>query len=213
MPDFNNDILIKNIKLQMQKHNETQSQLAEVIGMTQSNFSKAINGVESKRFSIEQLYGISQHYGVGIDQLMNNASSFTLGTVDICKFIKALIENSEAVFVDCELSETVYYNSKNRPSYLMPGTSSQKVKHEYKGLVFNIYQEDFSNCMNDQETQDKISLYESLGNDSYKAKAINEFINGYIEIYRLYKTNFMSEAVYRAAVDGLLNKADIDFLL
>ena len=89
----------------------------------------------------------------------------------------------------------------------------QKVKHEYKGLVFNIYQEDFSNCMNDQETQDKISLYESLGNDSYKAKAINEFINGYIEIYRLYKTNVMSEAVYRAAVDGLLNKADIDFLL
>lgn len=213
MPNFDNDILLRNIEIQRKKHNETQTQLAEAIGMSQSNFSKAINGVDGKLFTIEQLYNISQHYGVGIDQLMNNSSSYTLGTVDICKFIKTLIENNEAVFVDCELSETVYYNSKNRPSYLMPGKSSESVKHKYKGLVFNIYHEDFSDCDNDQDEIAKMSLYETVGNDSYKAKAINEFINGYIEIHKLYTGNVITESVYLAAVDGLLNKADIDFLL
>ena len=87
MPKFDNDILIKNIKFQMLKAHETQKQVAESIGMSQPNFNKAINGVDGKLFTLEQLYNISQHFNIGIDRLMSNDTTWSLGTMDICKFL------------------------------------------------------------------------------------------------------------------------------
>lgn len=72
MPKFDNDILLKNIKLQMEKSHETQKQVADAIGMSQPNFNKAINGVDSKLFTLEQIYNISQHFKISIDRLMSN---------------------------------------------------------------------------------------------------------------------------------------------
>lgn len=211
MPKFDNDILLRNIKFQMEKSHETQKQVADAIGMSQPNFNKAINGVDSKLFTLEQLYNISQHFNVSIDRLMSNDASWSLSTVDICKFLVKLIENDVAVFTDCELSETVYGPDPIFPE--VPGDYKHVEENHYNGLVFNIYREEFSDCKTDLEVQARLAEYRDAGNAYYKQTAINEFIKNYLDVFKLYKQGAFSKEIYEAAVDGLLQKVDIDYLL
>lgn len=213
MPKFDNDILLRNIKFQMEKSHETQKQVADAIGMSQPNFNKAINGVDSKLFTLEQLYNISQHFNVSIDRLMNNDASWSFGTADICRFLVKLIESGDAIFTDCELEETVYYTPETRPPHIMDGVIKASQKHTYKGLVFNIYREEFDDCKTSVDRQARIAEYKVTGNAYYKPSTINEFIKNYLAVFKLYKQGAFSKEIYEAAVDGLLQKADIDYLL
>lgn len=50
MPNYDSDILIKNIKSHMTEKSITQEKLAKVLGMSQSNISKALNAKDKKKF-------------------------------------------------------------------------------------------------------------------------------------------------------------------
>ena len=211
MPDFNNDILIKNIKLQMQKHNETQSQLAEVIGMTQSNFSKAINGVESKRFSIEQLYGISQHYGVGIDALLGNKADDNLTLVSISSFLRKLIENSIADLVELEYTDIKYkseYDGYTDQFYV----NSYADKNTYTAIVFPNTK--FEPKYLSKSEADKLKQkYAKNGNRDYRNECINEFLKKYTQLYRLYRRGDLEYDVLELACQHYIEELDLNEIL
>ncbi|MGO5331037.1 helix-turn-helix domain-containing protein [Holdemanella porci] len=211
MPDFNNDILIKNIKLQMQKHNETQSQLAEVIGMTQSNFSKAINGVESKRFSIEQLYGISQHYGVGIDALLGNKADDNLTLVSISSFLRKLIENSIADLVELEYTDIKYkseYDGYTDQYYV----NSYADKNTYTAIVFPNTK--FEPKYLSKSEADKLKQkYAKNGNRDYRNECINEFLKKYTQLYRLYRRGDLEYDVLELACQHYIEELDLNEIL
>ena len=211
MPDFNNDILIKNIKLQMQKHNETQSQLAEVIGMTQSNFSKAINGVESKRFSIEQLYGISQHYGVGIDALLGNKADDNLTLVSISSFLRKLIENSIADLVELEYTDIKYkseYDGDTDQFYV----NSYADKNTYTAIVFPNTK--FEPKYLSKSEADKLKQkYAKNGNRDYRNECINEFLKKYTQLYRLYRRGDLEYDVLELACQHYIEELDLNEIL
>ena len=211
MPDFNNDILIKNIKLQMQKHNETQSQLAEVIGMTQSNFSKAINGVESKRFSIEQLYGISQHYGVGIDALLGNKADDNLTLVSISSFLRKLIENSIADLVELEYTDIKYkseYDGYTDQFYV----NSYANKNTYTAIVFPNTK--FEPKYLSKSEADKLKQkYAKNGNRDYRNECINEFLKKYTQLYRLYRRGDLEYDVLELACQHYIEELDLNEIL
>lgn len=211
MPDFNNDILIKNIKLQMQKHNETQSQLAEVIGMTQSNFSKAINGVESKRFSIEQLYGISQHYGVGIDALLGNRADDNLTLVSISSFLRKLIENSIADLVELEYTDIKYkseYDGYTDQYYV----NSYADKNTYTAIVFPNTK--FEPKYLSKSEADKLKQkYAKNGNRDYRNECINEFLKKYTQLYRLYRRGDLEYDVLELACQHYIEELDLNEIL
>lgn len=211
MPDFNNDILIKNIKLQMQKHNETQSQLAEVIGMTQSNFSKAINGVESKRFSIEQLYGISQHYGVGIDALLGNRVDDNLTLVSISSFLRKLIENSIADLVELEYTDIKYkseYVGYTDQFYV----NSYADKNTYTAIVFPNTK--FEPKYLSKSEADKLKQkYAKNGNRDYRNECINEFLKKYTQLYRLYRRGDLEYDVLELACQHYIEELDLNEIL
>ena len=211
MPDFNNDILIKNIKLQMQKHNETQSQLAEVIGMTQSNFSKAINGVESKRFSIEQLYGISQHYGVGIDALLGNKADDNLTLVSISSFLRKLIENSIADLVELEYTDIKYkseYDGYTDQFYV----NSYADKNTYTAIVFPNTK--FEPKYLSKSEADKLKQkYAKNGNRDYRNECINEFLKKYTQLYRLYRRGDLEYDVLDLACQHYIEELDLNEIL
>ena len=211
MPDFNNDILIKNIKLQMQKHNETQSQLAEVIGMTQSNFSKAINGVESKRVSIEQLYGISQHYGVGIDALLGNKADDNLTLVSISSFLRKLIENSIADLVELEYTDIKYkseYDGYTDQFYV----NSYADKNTYTAIVFPNTK--FEPKYLSKSEADKLKQkYAKNGNRDYRNECINEFLKKYTQLYRLYRRGDLEYDVLELACQHYIEELDLNEIL
>ena len=211
MPDFNNDILIKNIKLQMKKHNETQSQLAEVIGMTQSNFSKAINGVESKRFSIEQLYGISQHYGVGIDALLGNKADDNLTLVSISSFLRKLIENSIADLVELEYTDIKYkseYDGYTDQFYV----NSYADKNTYTAIVFPNTK--FEPKYLSKSEADKLKQkYAKNGNRDYRNECINEFLKKYTQLYRLYRRGDLEYDVLELACQHYIEELDLNEIL
>ena len=211
MPDFNNDILIKNIKLQMQKHNETQSQLAEVIGMTQSNFSKAINGVESKRFSIEQLYCISQHYGVGIDALLGNKADDNLTLVSISSFLRKLIENSIADLVELEYADIKYkseYDGYTDQFYV----NSYADKNTYTAIVFPNTK--FEPKYLSKSEADKLKQkYAKNGNRDYRNECINGFLKKYTQLYRLYRRGDLEYDVLELACQHYIEELDLNEIL
>lgn len=211
MPDFNNDILIKNIKLQMQKHNETQSQLAEVIGMTQSNFSKAINGVESKRFSIEQLYGISQHYGVGIDALLGNKADDNLTLVSISSFLRKLIENSIADLVELEYADIKYkseYDGYTDQFYV----NSYEDKNTYTAIVFPNTKFE-PKYLSKSEADELKQKYAKNGNRDYRNECINEFLKKYTQLYRLYRRGDLEYDVLELACQHYIEELDLNEIL
>ena len=72
MPEMNHDILVENIRTLLKNNGMTQQQLAEVAGMTQANVSKALNPNDKRGFTLEQVFAISQHFGVSIDELVGN---------------------------------------------------------------------------------------------------------------------------------------------
>lgn len=183
MSNFDNSILIKNIKLQMKKRNETQKQVAEAIGMSQPNFNKAINEKGSKLFTIEQLYKISQHFGIGIDTLLGNKIAKGSSTASICSLIRRLIDTSIA-----DVTETSYYDSKY---FLTPDPfpynvlSSTDNKNTYLALVFP-NREFKDRYLSEDDAYNLRLTYARLGNEDHRNEQINTFIKKYIQIYHLY---------------------------
>lgn len=56
MQKFNVDILKQNISTLMKNEGVKQQELADIIGMSQSNISKALSLKEKKCFTVEQIF-------------------------------------------------------------------------------------------------------------------------------------------------------------
>ena len=72
MSNYDNDILIQNVRKLMEDNNITQQQLADILGMSQSNVSKALSESDKKCFTLDQVVGIAKHFRVSIDMLVGN---------------------------------------------------------------------------------------------------------------------------------------------
>lgn len=70
MANYDSDILIQNIKMLMKDNDITQTKLADILHMPQSNVSKALSENDKKSFTLDQLVGIAKHFRVSIDFLM-----------------------------------------------------------------------------------------------------------------------------------------------
>ena len=72
MPQLNIFILKGNVRRLLELSSMTQQQFADIVGMSQGNVSKALNPENKKCFTIDQIFIISQYFGVSIDQLVGN---------------------------------------------------------------------------------------------------------------------------------------------
>ena len=110
MPELNFELLQTNIRNLLKKHNITQVDLAGIAGMTQANVSKALNPKESKQFTLDQLYRISQHFGVSIDELVGNTAANKAETSPRASlaFITKLLCDSKLRYTTLKVPEWVY---------------------------------------------------------------------------------------------------------
>lgn len=179
--------------------------------MTQSNFSKAINGVESKRFSIEQLYGISQHYGVGIDALLGNKADDNLTLVSISSFLRKLIENSIADLVELEYADIKYkseYDGYTDQFYV----NSYEDKNTYTAIVFPNTKFELK-YLSKSEADELKQKYAKNGNRDYRNECINEFLKKYTQLYRLYRRGDLEYDVLELACQHYIEELDLNEIL
>ena len=111
MSELNFNLLKKNIKLLMDKHELTQSQFADIIGMTQPNLSKALSHNSSKEFTLDQLYRISQYFKVSLDELTGNTAAVEESTSPatmLTLITKLLCANKIRVIKVEDVKETIY---------------------------------------------------------------------------------------------------------
>lgn len=122
MQFFDNDVLIRNIKQLMENNRITQSKLGEILGMSQSNVSKALKEDEKKMFTLNQVIGIAKHFNVSIDKLIGNENTVksNLDLTDIATFLIQLIENDEVCIFDYPLKDTRGYTVVYHAFYFPP---------------------------------------------------------------------------------------------
>lgn len=212
MSKFDNTILIENIKLQMKKHNESQKDVAEAIGMSQPNFNKAINQKGSKLFTLEQLYSISQHFGVGIDTLLGNEITNELSASAICSFIRQLIDNSIVDIVKVKYADTQHFLQTNE-YYGQVEVVTDTTEEDYNALVFpNKMFKD--RHLNPEEAYELKELFASAGNQDHRNELINEFVRKYFKMYLLCLKDDLDaktlEVIYRNYIDEIIAEESID---
>lgn len=207
MSNFNNSILIQNIKLQMKKHNENQKQLADAIGMSQPNFNKAINEKDGKLFTLQQLFDISQHYGVTIDSLLGNEPVEDVSLASICSFIKELIEMSYVDVVETNYQDFTY-GTEHIDYYGHDEVTTSSTTSSYPALVFpnRLFQEKY---LSEWDSEKKKLEYARFGNNNSSNKTINNFIRKYLRMYHLYLKNEIDRDVLDLAYDHYLQEVII----
>ena len=108
MAELDHNILRKNISSLMESNNLTQEELGNIAGMTQSSVSKVLSG--TSYFSLDQVFRISQHFHIPIDQLVGNKVGFdaSYSPSSVLKHIIKLLTAGKMRTIQVTIPETVY---------------------------------------------------------------------------------------------------------
>ena len=207
----NTDILIQNIQFLMKANNITQEKLADILGMSQPNVSKALSLKDKKCFTLDQVVGIANYFGVSIDFLVGNRSSKSqeTGPRAVADFLSKVIENHDAKYTTVEIEETVYelkehYNVFSGPVY--EASSPEKRIVSYPAIYFPDYWQLPDPADVDRDTFDEMEAEaRQIGNES-RMKPVNDFIRKFIQIFEIFDNKGVDEDAYRTVVDNYLSK-------
>ena len=155
MQFLDNDILIQNIQKLMNANNITQCKLADILGMSQSNVSKALSKNDKKSFTLNQVVGIAKYFNTSIDVLLGNDNVRLPGRSprDIASFIVQLIEKGDFVVFDHNVEELVYDVNYDDKGY--PYTTSSEINNLYHAFYLpSFWQVPKDSSISNEEKQD-----------------------------------------------------------
>ena len=203
MQDLNIDMLKTKIYNLMQENRVTQETLSGELGMSQSNFSRALSLSNSQCFTLEQVYKIAQYFEMSVDQLLGNTKpADKQSEKDICKFFTDLIESRKIVTSEITRNEFIYY-----PYYSggLPDCETTKEDVKYTSFVFPSYFDPGpADCFDPGEIEDLECEYLSNGNRDESNMRINEFFTKYLQIYNMYLHNQMTEELFHEITEKFM---------
>ena len=207
MQKFDIDILKRNINGLLKNKGITQQQLADVLGMSQSNVSKALSEKDKKCFTVGQIFGIADHFGVSIDWLMGfeTAQKMATGPRAIAAFMAALLERGTLKSTPVKIEEEVYtvvYNSHG-----FPDSEHEKREVQYHGLYFPNYWYPSDTAGDEYEMEELIQEMFQDGNENRNC-FLNTFLEKYLAILPLYRKKQLSEEPYRLVLKDYLNQLE-----
>lgn len=207
MSKFNRDILNQNIEIQLKKKNINKSKLAEILGMSQPNVSKALNPNEKKCFTLEQVINIADYFNVTIDSLIGSPKTDTIVSAnnprDIAAFLAQCIENEKATVSEYSVEETVFVEDYDpRELFCNYKQTTQEVR--YPILYFSDYWSPSLISETDEEYAELQQEAFQCGNQTGNVP-INNFLRHFLQIHTLYKKGELAEETYRTVVQDLLN--------
>lgn len=189
----------------MKKNNLTQAQLAEIAGMTQANVSKALNPTASKQFTIDQVYRISQHFGVSIDELLANkvAEKNLLSPATVLSYLVKLLCNAKVRTTTITEEEHIYHQITNDHGF--PDCEIEKVNVQYNAFYFPDYFDVHDFAFNEIDLEDTHWEFEAGGNDT-KFQYFNEILNKLLPIIKLYRAKDIPEDAFNMILNGYLEQ-------
>ncbi len=203
MVSLNRDMLIQNINQLMQNNGMTQAKLAEILGTSQSHVSKSLNFKEKQCFTLEQVVGIAQHFGVSIDWLTGNTATASKQTPrSIARFLTGIFENHDASYSTIEVEEEIYTPSDDIYSQ---DCSIERKKIAYTAIYFPSYWKVPTPHSPDDEAWGAISLAEQAGNDS-RMRPVNDFLRKYLQIFKVHEEKGVDDDAYQVVVENYLSK-------
>ena len=129
------DIYIENINKLMKNSHITQVQLADEIGMSQPNLSKALNPKEKKMLTLEQAAAIADYFHVTIDSLIGRTANLGSNPKTIAQVISELLIDGVASATKVKVHEIQY----EYPIGNAEETERKEVDTEYPAIFFPIF--------------------------------------------------------------------------
>lgn len=203
MSNFDKDILIENILKLMKDKHITQQQLAEKLGMSQPNISKALSKNDKKCFTLDQVIGISKFFKVSVDQLIGNqqrASAIATSPRTTATFISELLAHEDAKLIPYEVEEEVFEIEFDD---FYPSTKHEIRKVIYPAIYLPSYWEVPSKVTSETEAEARDEAIQ-CGNDT-RMLPVNDFLNRFTELHALYQKKQLSEETYRVVINELLS--------
>lgn len=205
MSELNFDLLQENIRELLKKHDLTQSELAEIAGMSQGNLSKALNPDEKKQFTLEQLYRIAQYFGVSIDELVGNTvpAEITTGPRSVLSFLAKLLCEAKIRVTNISEEELVYDRFTNEHGGLDCRRVNKTVEYPAFYLPDYYRVSDFAFCEPDYDELDMEYCW--CGNDS-RFMQVNEILKNLIPMIKLYREKQIPEEAFQMILNGYLEQ-------
>lgn len=204
MANYDSDILIQNIKKLMGDNNVTQTKLAEILHMSQSNVSKALSETDKKSFTLDQLVGIAKHFRVSIDFLVGNRrfENRDISPRAVAEYFVRLIEHDDVSIIKHTVEEEIY-TPEFDPQDGSFSCSRKKERVDYNAFFFPSYWYIPSGL--DYETHCELnSEITQCGNDTLHCQT-NKFFHQFLQIHALYKQKALEEETYKTVVADLLS--------
>lgn len=200
MLNYNENILNENIRMLMKERNTKQQELADILGMAQSNVSKALNPNDKKCFTLDQVVGIARYYGWSVDRLVgiNRNLQENLSQREIASCIVALINGRKALLREITVEEDQYRCDDCYPQEV-------KLYKNINSRYLAMYIPNYWPCDNEDPTD----ISQIYGN-STRLCNINEFLEAFQSVRSMYEQGQLSDKNYDNFVNTLLeNLSDI----
>ena len=205
MQKFDILILKRNINDLLRDSGTTQQQLADALGMSQSNVSKALSEKDKKCFTVEQIFGIADFFGVSIDWLLGfeTAQKMATGPRAIAAFVARLLESGTVKSAPVTIEEEVYQVVYN--SHGFPDSEHEKREVTYNALYFPNYWYPNDTAKDDYELDELVQEMFQCGNEN-RNPPLNTFLEKYLAILPLYRKQQLSEEPYRVVLKDYLEQ-------
>ena len=199
MPNYDIDILKRNVRALMDKHGTKQEELAQHLDMSQSNVSKALSLKDKKCFTLEQTIRISDYFNVSIDYLVGKRTAYSAATNrEIAEMLVSLIESGAVSFSEINMTECVY-----TPETEHSRSSEYTTEMNYPALFFR----DYWTPEGDDDDGSQFFEIQAAGNGTNNP-SINEFLRRFIQIYTLHKKGDLYDDTYKAIVLDYLSRVE-----
>lgn len=204
MQNLDIDRLTANIYNLMQKTSTTQVKLADAIGMTQSNLSRALSSKEGQCFTLEQVYKISQYFDVSVDSLLGDEKPVISTEREICELFTQLIEKRQLICTKTISEDEVY--TPYMTDRLDIDCNIENVKSEYTSFHFPNYENPGPlDRFTEAEVDDMHNNARMVGNDHDANQRINDFFEKYLQIYEMYLHNHLTEELFHEITKKFLD--------
>lgn len=205
MPNWNYDLLLKNIHVLKEKEGISQTALAEAIGMSEPNFNKAYKNTDGKRFNLEQVVALANHFNTSVDSLLGDNATHEISNREICAFIIKLYESRLIKFNKLTIKENGYIPID---APIGPGEypcSFEEVTNSYNAIYFQRF---LNPDLSDLDEYDQWAIDNDFmlnGNDSEDSKIINAFLEKFERLYDMHYAKQLSDDEYRLLINNALD--------
>lgn len=208
MQKFDPLILKQNVSMLIKKKGIPQQKLADAIGMSQSNISKALNLNDKKCFTVEQVYAIARYFHVSTDSLLGYEIGFDnfLSSRSIGSFMASLLNSGKVKYTPGKIGVDdltdfyldTYYNGQEGVSY---SKRTVILPHFYFPNHWDPDDGDSEGHSSDELSEKAINEGNDTGNTE-----LNVFLEKYRDILDLYHKGKLPREAYEIVLRNYLDE-------